>query len=77
MSAGPQRRLSLDADGIEALSQLLPQHAIHQRKDEPSSQDVIVPLVRSLVAQGEKVLVFRNTRGPAQGCAGYLSRELV
>jgi helicase len=67
---------SLDADRVEAQSQLLPQHVIRQRKDEPSSQDVIVPLVRSLVAQGEKVLVFRNTRGPAQGCAGYLSREL-
>ena len=67
---------SLDEDGRETQIQLLPPHVIHQRKDEPSSQDVIVPLVRSLIAHGEKVLIFRNTRGPAQGCAGYLSKEL-
>jgi helicase len=67
---------SLDADGKETQSQLLPRHAIRQRKAEPSSQDIIVPLVQSLVSQGEKVLIFRNTRGPAEGCATYLSREL-
>ena len=67
---------SLDADGRETQNQLLPQHMIRQRRDEPSSQDIIVPLVRSLVAQGEKALVFRNTRGPAEGCASYLSKEL-
>jgi replicative superfamily II helicase len=33
-------------------------------------------LAKQLVAKGEKLLVFRNMRGPAQGCARYLSREL-
>jgi hypothetical protein len=37
-----------------------------QRRDKPSSQDVIVPLAQQLVAQGEKLLVFRNMRGAAQ-----------
>jgi replicative superfamily II helicase len=49
---------------------------IQQRRDKPSAQDVIVPLVQTLVGQGEKVLVFRNARGPAQGCAGYLASDL-
>jgi helicase len=66
----------LDSNGTESQVQLLPRYAIRQRKDEPSSQDLIVPLVQSLLQTGEKVLVFRNTRGPAEGCAAYLSREL-
>lgn len=66
----------LDPDGNESEVQLLPRHAIQQRRKEPSAQDVIVPLVRFLVGQGEKLLLFRNTRGPAEGCARYLSQEL-
>lgn len=56
--------------------QLLERHAIRQRRDKQSSQDVIVPLVRHLIAQGEKVIVFRNTRGSTSGCASYLANEL-
>ncbi|MCA0418024.1 MAG: DEAD/DEAH box helicase [Proteobacteria bacterium] len=56
--------------------QLLDRFAIRQRGAKPSSQDVIVPLVRQLVAAGEKVIVFRNARGPASGCANYLAAEL-
>lgn len=67
---------TVDAAGQETETQLLPRNRIQQRTKEPSAQDVIVPLVRSLVAAGEKVLVFRNKRGPAEGCARYLSREL-
>jgi helicase len=66
----------VDADGTTKTEALLPAHRIVQRRDKPSSQDVIVPLVQQLVAQGEKLLVFRNMRGPAQGCAKYLSKEL-
>jgi ATP-dependent DNA helicase len=55
---------------------LLPTHRIVQRRDKPSSQDVIVPLVQQLVAQGEKLLVFRNMRGAAQACAKYPSKKL-
>lgn len=57
-------------------AQLLDRWAIQQRRTDPSSQDVIVPLVRHLIAAGEKVIVFRNNRGAASGCAEYLAREL-
>lgn len=64
-------------DGTSVVSvDLLPRHLIRQRRDKPSSQDVIVPLVRFLVEKGEKVIVFRNTRGSAGGCAEYLAAEL-
>lgn len=55
---------------------LLSRMEVRQRRDKPSSQDVIVPLVRKLVAQGEKVIVFRNQKGTAQGCANYLAADL-
>ncbi|MCQ9186260.1 hypothetical protein KMT30_45965, partial [Streptomyces sp. IBSBF 2953] len=66
----------VDVDGSTKTKALLPAHHIVQRRDKPSSQDVIVPLVQQLVAQGEKILIFRNVRGPAQGCAKYLAKEL-
>lgn len=66
----------VDADGATKNQALLPSHRIVQRRDKPSSQDVIVPLAQQLVGQGEKLLVFRNMRGPAQGCAKYLAKEL-
>jgi helicase len=62
----------VDVDGTTKSNQLLPSHRIIQRRDKPSSQDVIVPLAKQLVSQGEKLIVFRNMRGPAQGCAKYL-----
>lgn len=65
-----------DSQGIESEVELLARHAIRQRGDEPSAQDVIVPLAQSLVQANEKILIFRNTRGPTEGCARYLSREL-
>ncbi len=66
----------LDVDGTTKQEALLPGRDIVQRRDKPSSQDVIVPLVRKLVGDGEKVIIFRNMRGPAQGCAKYLAAEL-
>ena len=67
----------LDETGQARLQQILPPGAIRVRKDKPSSQDMIVPLVRSLIERGEQVIVFRNRRGPAQGCAAYLARVLT
>jgi superfamily II DNA/RNA helicase len=49
---------------------------IFQRREKPSAQDVIVPLVAKLVRDGEQVIVFRNQRGSAQGCARYLASDL-
>ena len=66
----------LDANGQQGQQQLLEPRAIQVRRDKPSAQDLLVPLVRKLVAAGEKVLIFRNARGPAQGCAAYLAKDL-
>lgn len=66
----------VDEQGQEREEQILNPYDVQVRKDKPSAQDVIVPLVRKLVGQGEKVIVFRNMRGPAQGCANYLAKEL-
>lgn len=58
----------------------------HEEKREPqyiqrqhgkgSSQEWIIPLVKRLVGEGKQVLVFRETRGEARGCANYLSDHL-
>lgn len=66
----------LDIDGQERIEQLLQPHEIVQRKQRPEPQDVIVPLVRSLVGKGEQVLIFRNKKGSSSGCANYLAEEL-
>jgi replicative superfamily II helicase len=67
----------LNPDGSEGTIQLLPFHAVRVRRDKPSAQDVIVPLARHLIGAGEQVIIFRNQRGPAQGCAAYLAKELA
>ncbi|MDX6528490.1 MAG: ATP-dependent helicase [Blastocatellia bacterium] len=68
----------LDVSGARQTKQLVPPGMIRQRKDKPGSQDVIVPLVQTLLAQNDKeqIIVFRNRRGPAEGCAAYLARDL-
>ncbi len=65
-----------DASGTVRIERILQPFEIVQRKDEPNAQDLIVPLVRKLVRDGETVLVFRNKRGSAEGCAGYLGVDL-
>jgi len=66
----------VDVDGSIKQEPLLQPSQIIQRRDKASSQDIIVPLAKKLVSQGEKLIVFRNMRGPAQGCAKYLAKEL-
>jgi helicase len=66
----------IDENGKEESNQLLHPYDIHVRRERPSAQDLIVPLIKTLVAKGEKVIVFRNARGPAQGCANYLAQDL-
>lgn len=41
-----------------------------------SSQDIIKPLVYRLVRENKQVIVFRETRGEARGCAAYLAELL-
>jgi helicase len=67
---------SIDENGAERLEQLLDPRSIRLRGEKASAQDVIVPLVHKLIQAGEKIIVFRNARGPAQGCAKYLARDL-
>lgn len=67
----------LDEKGEPHLEALLPAHAIRIRREEASAQDVIVPLVTQLLQNpAEQVIVFRNQRGAAQGCAAYLANDL-
>jgi len=66
----------LDAAGKEGSTQLLSPREVNVRREKPSAQDLLVPLIAKLVKDNEKVIVFRNARGPAQGCAAYLSRDL-
>lgn len=66
----------LDSDGTTKTETLLAPGRIVQRRDKASSQDVIVPLAQQLVSNGERLLIFRNVRGTAQGCAKYLAKEL-
>ncbi len=58
--------------------ELLPSGMIRQRKNRPSAQDVIVPLVRKLIQDNkdEKIIIFRNMRGTAEGAANYLAEDL-
>lgn len=68
----------INAAGEQKTTPLLPRHAIVQRGEKPGAQDVIVPLVRQMLGEkaNERIIVFRNRRGPAEGCAAYLARDL-
>lgn len=67
----------LEQSGEEKSISLISSHSIVMRRDKPSLQDIIVPLTRHLVGDAkEKIIIFRNTRGSAEGCARYLSTEL-
>ena len=65
-----------DENGKEVTEQVLKPYEVQQRRDKPSGQDLFVPLVKKLVAAGEKVIIFRNQRGFAQGAANYLAEDL-
>lgn len=66
----------VDENGKQDCEQVLRPYDVQVRRERPSAQDLIVPLVRKLVGAGEKVIIFRNARGPAQGCANYLAESL-
>jgi replicative superfamily II helicase len=51
-------------------------HLIQPEYRKGSSQDVIIPLVRKLVAEGKSVIVFRETKPEAAACAEYLANSL-
>lgn len=63
----------LDGDtGAEMYSEPL----VHRRFGKGTSQDWVIPLAQRLVAEGKQVIVFRETKGEARGCANYLAEAL-
>ncbi|MCE9561155.1 MAG: DEAD/DEAH box helicase [Planctomycetes bacterium] len=62
----------VDASGAEQLTEPI----ISRVFRKGSSQDLVIPLVRKLVGEGKQVIVFRETKGDARGCAGYLAETL-
>lgn len=66
----------IDMDGEEKIDQIVQSYQIVQRRDKPSSQDVIVPLVQKLVSEDETIIVFRNNRGATVGVANYLASSV-
>jgi helicase len=58
--------------------QLIPYGSVIQRRHQPNAQDIIVPLARQLLLQNpnERIIIFRNNKGSAEGCAGYLAADL-
>jgi replicative superfamily II helicase len=67
-----------DKNGNLKKKQLFDHYTIHQHGREPGSQDYIAPICKALMKGNEdvKILIFRNTRRAAEGCAKYLSKEL-
>ena len=49
---------------------------IRQLFGKGSSQDWVIPLVRRLASEGQQVIIFRETKGEARGCANYLADAL-
>jgi replicative superfamily II helicase len=62
----------VDAAGTEQLTEPV----ISRVFRKGSSQDLVIPLVRKLVGEGKQVIVFRETKGDARGCARYLAESL-
>lgn len=67
-------RRSLDHDGNEAVerSYVSPQYGTGSQASKPW----MIGLVRRLVAEGKKVIVFRNWKGRTVGTASYLAEAL-
>ena len=63
---------SVDADGTERSDPCV----TPEYRGRSPRQNLIVPLVRSLVAEGQQVIVFREKRGETEGTANYLSEDL-
>ncbi len=61
----------LSTDGDEASEQLIAPARWVQRE-----QDLIVPLVRKLVGEGQQVIIFRSTKPSTRNCARDLARSL-
>lgn len=61
----------VNTDGKEASEQLIAPNGWIQ-----GEQDLIIPLTRKLVGEGQQVIIFRSTRAAARSCARYLAQIL-
>lgn len=50
---------------------------VERQFDRNSSQDWIIPLVRKLVAEGQQIIIFRETKSEARSVANYLAAALA
>jgi helicase len=62
----------VDASGAEQITEPV----ISRVFRKGTSQDLVIPLVQKLVGEGKQVIVFRETKGEARGCARYLAETL-
>lgn len=68
---GSFRFISSDMDGERVIASY-----VRPEFRKNSSQDYIIPLVRKLVREGKNIIVFREKKGEARGCANYLAEAL-
>lgn len=61
----------LDETGAEATASSFIQPIYHE-----GSRSIVIPLVKRLVDEGKKVIVFRQSKGEVVGCAIYLANSL-
>ena len=71
-SRGDVRFISADTKLDEVAAAFVVPHY----SGKSSSQDIIIPLVRKLVASGQQVIVFREQVGETRGCSRYLAQSL-
>jgi helicase len=63
----------LGPQGMEQVTEPL----VRRRYGKGGGKDWIIPLVARLVFEGKQVIVFRETKGEARGCAKYLAENLA
>lgn len=71
---GDGRRRYLDGDG--GAETQVPGFVRRVPTGKGTSQEIVIPLVRKLVAQGQQVIVFREQVSETRGCANYLAGAL-
>ncbi|GAA4446806.1 DEAD/DEAH box helicase [Novipirellula rosea] len=69
--------LHLTPDGKEQTKQLVKRSEIRQLRDRPGLRDMLVPLVKQHIADGQSVLIFRPSRSAVKHVALYLAESLA
>src|SRR5918912_355453 len=72
---GSFRFVSSDTGEEKVISGLV-RPEFRSASDPRASQNYIIPLTRRLVGESKSVIVFRETKGEARGCARYLAESL-